>query len=183
MSSAGPENPFRAEAIDEPIPSGGFGMSRGAIVGLVVSAVICAIVAIFVPALAIPAAVLLTPPLVRTAISSNRHRAAGRPLSHIDKFNIFCLSVGIFAVIFVAAGIAFGTICFGTVMSVLAIDGGAGNVSLIVMIVGISIAAFTAFAVFLKLTRTLAHIPVVDLPGVAGRPDANAGTAPQQPEP
>ena len=73
---------------------------------------VCLGVAVQLPGLGIPLAILCTPALIRTMLIRARRRAKGRSMTAGEKVLVFLGSLAVVTTIAVAAGGAFVAVCF-----------------------------------------------------------------------
>lgn len=108
---SGPGPPIAPPALVPPVPmQRTFTLSSLFLVMTLIA--VCLGVAVQLPGLGIPLAILCTPALIRTMLIRARRRAKGRSMTAGEKVLVFLGSLAVVTTIAVAAGGAFVAVCF-----------------------------------------------------------------------
>jgi hypothetical protein len=132
---------------------------------LLVTTVVAIVLSAFVilPGLGIALVILLTPPLVRTWLSTERAQAGGTPLSANAKGRIFAITLGVLITSGIAAAISFYALCWGAVGVGFGVDQltgsqteiGVGSGALVGFAIGILLGIVAGIIVFILVIRRL----------------------------
>jgi hypothetical protein len=125
-------------AHDGPVPAAE--PARGdnpALIALGVLALLIAVgLIIETPGLAILLAIALTPAFIRAAVASSHRQQAGQPMTGLEKVGAFLSSVGVVALVGLAAFVAFFSVCFAVCWVGLALEGYKGGEVILIASVG-----------------------------------------------
>lgn len=132
----GPGAPSAPTALVPPVPlQRTFTLSSLFLVMTLIA--VCLGVAVQVPGLGIPLAILCTPALIRTMLIRSRRRAKGRSMTAGDKVLAFLGSLAVVTTIAVAAGGAFVAVCFSLGLASFSISlNGSNDWGIALMIAG-----------------------------------------------